>query len=133
MKKRLEKLKAINKEIESIKREMVNADRNREIVADVVTGSTPEYPWIETHFKVLGTSENHGRRLLAKLAKAQREVEAVENWIEQVDSAEMRAILRDYYINGLTHEEIAGIYDVERSTITKRLERFWEARECGSK
>ena len=36
------------------------------------------------------------------------------------------AILRSYYINGLSQEEIGKLLGYDRSTITKKLKRFWK-------
>ena len=50
----------------------------------------------------------------------------IEEWIDTLD-AEIRTIVRMVYINNMEHEEVASELGYERSSITKKLSRFWAA------
>jgi len=67
---------------------------------------------------------------LAKLMRSKekqriRLVTEMEEWIENVDDAEMRAILRYYYRDGMTQEEIGDFMGYARTGIASKLKRFW--------
>lgn len=57
-------------------------------------------------------------KLIKKLAKA-------EKFIESVKDSEMRTILRMYYINGCSQQEIADELSYAQSAISTKLRIFW--------
>lgn len=65
------------------------------------------------------------KRLTATKKKLQKKIIDAEKFIEIQTDSELRTILRSYYINGLSQEEIGKLLGYDRSTITKKLKRFW--------
>ena len=108
----LSKLGSIQKEIELIKKEL-NAI-TEEYVTDKVTGSMVEHPYILTHFKICGYDSGGysskvkrlERKLKCKLDELMDERARIEEYIESIDNATIRMILRLRHINGLKWEQI---------------------------
>lgn len=65
------------------------------------------------------------RKLKRKIERLGRLVVKAEKFIETIDDAEMRTILRQYYINGRTQEAIGKQLGYDDSTISKKLDAFW--------
>ncbi len=69
------------------------------------------------------------QEIIAKIKQKRVElrsaIERIQGFIDQVEDAETRTILQSYYITGMTQEEIAELLHCERSTVSKRLEKFW--------
>ena len=65
------------------------------------------------------------RKLKRKIERLGRLVVKAEKFIETIDDSEMRTILRQYYINGLTQEAIGKKLGYDDSTISKKLDAFW--------
>ena len=63
-------------------------------------------------------------RLARKLIAIQMEREGIEELLDSVDDPEMRVIIRLYYINGLTQEQVAKEVGYSRETIKRRLRKF---------
>ena len=66
------------------------------------------------------------KKLIATKKKLQAKIIEAERFIETQTDSELRTILRSYYINGLSQEEIGKLLGYDRSTITKKLKRFWK-------
>ena len=113
-KEELSKLRSIQKEIDIIRRE-IDAT-TEEYVADKVTGSTTYHPYIFTSFRIEGyDSDGYNgklmrleRRLKRKLEEIMDERERLEEYIESIDNATIRMILRLRYINGLGWNQIGN-------------------------
>jgi DNA-directed RNA polymerase specialized sigma subunit len=58
------------------------------------------------------------RKLIKRLAKA-------EKFIESIEDSEIRTILRMYYINGNSQQEIADELHYTQSAISTKLRAFW--------
>ena len=58
------------------------------------------------------------RKLIKRLAKA-------EKFIESIEDSEIRTILRMYYINGNSQQEIADELHYTQSAISTKLRVFW--------
>lgn len=65
------------------------------------------------------------RKLKRKIERLGRLVVKAEKFIDTIDDSEMRTILRQYYINGLTQEAIGSKLGYDDSTISKKLDAFW--------
>lgn len=108
----LGKLGSIQKEVELIKRELNSI--TEEYVTDKVTGSMVEHPYSLTSFKICGyDSEGYSskvrrlqKRLKRKLDELMDERQRIEEYIESIDNATIRMILRLRHINGLKWEQI---------------------------
>jgi DNA-directed RNA polymerase specialized sigma subunit len=111
-KEELSRLRNMQKEIELIKKELNTI--TEEYVTDKVTGSMVEHPYIFTSFKICGyDSEGYSskvrrleKRLKRKLDELVDERQRIEEYIESIDNATIRMILRLRHINGLKWEQI---------------------------
>ena len=111
---RLEALRSLRRQAQQLQEQL----RNLPAIQDSVRGSMIEYPYIERRVVVSGVDELQGKRLRkqlqTKLEKIQEEIEAMELWLNEVDDAQMRMILRLRYRNGLSWQKVAvamGHYD----------------------
>jgi len=108
----LSRLRSIQKEIELIKKEL--SAITEEYVTDRVTGSMTEHPYILTHFEISGYASGDcsskvkrlERKLKRKLDELMDERARIEEYIESIDNATVRIILRLKHINGLKWEQI---------------------------
>ena len=108
----LGRLRSIQKEIELIKKELTAI--TDEYVTDRVTGSMTEHPYILTHFTISGYASGDcsnkvkrlERKLKRKLDELMDERARIEEYIESIDNATIRMILRLRYINGLKWDQI---------------------------
>lgn len=66
------------------------------------------------------------KRLIATKKKLQRKIIDAEKFIEIQTDSELRTILRSYYINGLSQEEIGKLLGYNQSVISRKLSIFWQ-------
>ncbi len=64
------------------------------------------------------------RQLEAKLKQIEALIDKVEREIEQLSDPEIRAIVRLYYVDELTQDEIADILHYNKATISRKLKHF---------
>lgn len=122
----MEQIKAIPSEIDAIKDTLNNPKMEYVNVyyKDYRTGkgipkSRSEYDYDHMEWNKLK------RKLKRKIERLGRLVVKAEKFIETIDDAEMRTILRQYYINGRTQETIGKQLGYDDSTISKKLDAFW--------
>lgn len=131
LKRSLENVRALKVEIDSIKRSLKQIQPG--FAMDTVSGSSPEFPYTKHKMQIAGYATIEHEKLTEELQKklrhlsrqkriAEKRFEEAENEIDH----EMRAILRDYYINGQSQEKIASRLKYSRSAIAMKLQRFWE-------
>ena len=103
----------------------------------VVNGSMNRFPYAECHFVVGAPSipqttkrEENVRNLLIDLGNKKNEYENLKTdidiAIECIDDMEMRQILQYKYIDEMTDAEIGKELGYDRSTISKKIEKFFE-------
>lgn len=68
------------------------------------------------------------RKIESKRRALVRAVSALEDWLDAVEDPEDRAILRWYYVEGLTQEEIGLRMGYSRSAIQYKVQEFWNRR-----
>lgn len=75
---------------------------------------------------VFDEREIHAREQKIKLRLKQLEsvIKNAEEEIDSVEDPELRSILRLYYIEGETQENIGKILHIERSSVSKKLKKF---------
>lgn len=78
---------------------------------------------VEINEKVVRKRE---RELENKLGEIEQAIKEIENDINKVEDIELREILRLYCINEETHEKIGEIMNMDRSTVSKKLSKFWK-------
>lgn len=58
--------------------------------------------------------------------RIQQEIAFLEGFLDQVEDPQTRDILRLYYVNGLTQEQIAEELGYTRETISRKIRDFWQ-------
>lgn len=102
----------------------------------VVKGSMRGFPYAECHFvvgapDVKTTDERHKKvmDLVVQLSQKKKEYEDfeldIDMAIENIVDLEMRQIFQYKYIERMTDTEIGKILGYDRSTISKKLDRFF--------
>lgn len=85
--------------------------------------SGPSNPTEKTALRIIALKE----RLRAKQEKMMNELSAIDSWLETVEDSEIRAIIREHYINGnswnVTNFKVYKYYDYFYSR--KRVMRYF--------
>ena len=103
----------------------------------VVKGSAKNFPYTEKTFVFSGSdvksdeARQHRLRELLVLLQEKRNnfIELgieVAFAIEEIDDIEMRQIIENKFINGMTDQQIGDIIGVERSVVSRKLTNFFE-------
>jgi hypothetical protein len=103
----------------------------------VVKGSMRNFPFAECHFVVsapdVKSDEERNikiKNLVIKLGEMKKEYEKMELdidiEIEKIEDIEIRQIIQSKYIEGMTDSMIGDELGYDRSTISKRIEKFFE-------
>ena len=110
--------------------------KKRTVVQTNVKGSSPDFPYIEQHFRIQGTTftvkdDSHLRyeekALAQRKARAEEVKHQVDEWLLTVP-IRMQRIIRYRYLEGMTWEQVAAQMG-RRATgdsVRKELERFFE-------
>lgn len=103
----------------------------------VVKGSMNRFPYAECHF-VVGAPDVRGNEerykkvqsLIIELGNKKKEYEdfqlEIDYAIEEIEDIEIRQILQNKYIDHMTDSEIGKSMGYDRSTISKKIDRFFE-------
>lgn len=125
--KDLEQLRALRKEIESLEYSLKHPRPSLVTISykDYKTGKgIPKtdvgYDDGEDEFNRLSMILKKKRKELAERAAE------IEAWIDAIEDMEMRAIIRYYYSEGLSQEEVAERMFYDRRTIGRKLKNFWK-------
>lgn len=121
----LEKIRALKKEIESLEATEPTPTLVPIFYKDYKTGKG--IPKSDVGFDDGSEQVNELRKKIN--AKRRQLIEAVtrlEDFLDGIEDPEERSILRWYYVEGLTQEEIARRMNYSRSLIQFRISRFWE-------
>ena len=104
----LEQIGSLRAEIKNLVSEIDRAEKT--MAVDTVIGSRTSCPWDPHPILIKGIdtakANRFATRLNRKCQELQDQLAEVENWIESLEDAEMRTIIRLYYRNGLTDEQI---------------------------
>ena len=127
-KKRLKALKALIKEAEHLESEY------QDIICvpkELVSDSYKDYRHGHEQVKTLiGYGDPKYTELREKVhAKRLRivaEISEIEDWMNGVEDAEIRDILRQLYVYGKTQAEIADELGYTRSAIAMKIKAFWD-------
>lgn len=81
----------------------------------------------------LDDGEQSALDLATKIARKIRErealISAMEDWIERIDNPVDRSIIRYYYVEGLSQQEIGDRTGYAQSSISRILSALWESVE----
>lgn len=103
----------------------------------VVMASMQDYPYARTHIVLSGSDvkkddarQEKIRQLLITLNERKEIFLSIElevgKAVESINDTEMRTIIEDCYVKGMTHKEIADELGYTSSAITKKINRFLE-------
>ena len=123
----MEQLRSIPEEIKAIEQTLKN----------------PRIEWVNVYYKDYRTGKGIPKsrterdydhqewrklkhKLQRKIEKLKSLIVEAEFFLTEIDDSEMRTILRSYYINGKTQDGIAKALHCDRSTISRKIDRFWE-------
>lgn len=70
-------------------------------------------------------AEDLATKILRKVTERERLILAMEDWIEAVPDPVERAILRLYYVEGLSQQEIGERVGYSQSGVSRILRNFW--------
>ena len=123
-----ELVKETEKEIQKLNR------KKKTVIQTNVTGSMHEFPYVEQHFKVQGTTftvkDDSSLRYEEKIleqqkARAEQVKLQVEEWMLTVPSR-MQRIIRYRYLEGMTWEQVAAKMGrkATENSVKKEFERF---------
>lgn len=125
-KEQLEQIKGLKSEIKCIQDDL----RNLPMIKDSVTGSMVEHPYIKRTMVITGIDESKGERLRKRLERRLGDLQEMllemEDWLDTVPDAEMRAILRLKFRNGMKDREIADELGYSRAGIAMKIKRFFD-------
>ena len=133
----MEKYTRLENEINRVNRKL-NYYANNPIGGShgVVKGSMGGFPYAERHFvvgapDVKSNEERHKKvmNLVMELSKKKKEYENlkldIDIAIEEIEDEEIRQIIQCKYIDKLTDSKIGAMLGYDRSTISKKLDRFF--------
>lgn len=122
----IKQLKALRREAEGLKYSIDHA--KPEIVTDYYkdyrTGRGIPKSLVGVDFDRKGISRSRERRLKRKLDEISKLIETIEREIEAIGDPDMRTILRMYYIEERSQEEVADVMHCDRTTVSKRLKKL---------
>ena len=67
------------------------------------------------------------------VAKLKRKLAAAEKFIASIEDSEIRTILRMYYINGNSQQEIGDAMRYSQAAISSKLNAFWLTHQAAAK
>ena len=131
----IKQLKALRREAEGLKYSIDHA--KPEIVTDYYkdykTGRGIPKSLVGVDFDRKGISSRE-RRLKRKLDEISKLIEAIEKEIEAIGDPDMRPILRMYYIEERSQEEVGFALGYDKATISRKIKAFHEIRnKCNKK
>ena len=65
------------------------------------------------------------KRLLSRRRRLMKKLQAAESFIETIEDSEMRTILRMYYINGCSQQDIGDVLHYSQTAISAKIRMFW--------
>ena len=124
----LKQLKALRREAEGLKYSIDHA--KPEIVTDYYkdykTGRGVPKSLLGLAFDEKGISSRE-RRLKRKLDEISRLIEAIEKDIEAIDDPDTRTILRMYYVEERSQEEVGSALGYDKATISRKIKAFYKS------
>lgn len=133
-KRELSELKNLNKEIEFLKKQILNISVEPEFTTDTVKGSLIDYPYTQHSIKIHGIDlsaydkkvERLRRQYQRKLDELMDKAAEINEYIASVPDSEVRMILQCKYVNGLTWEEIEEATGINERTARRKFRKWWD-------
>lgn len=132
-KARLEKLRALKQELETLEKRYLTMPSFEEVgdtAGDYRTGT-------KRIIKLYGVSNDRykelGEIIEKKSKKLAEEIIELERFLDNVEDSNMRDILRMYYAEGMTFEEVGDIKGYSPSSIFYKIKDFFNENSKNSK
>ena len=124
----MEQIRALNQELETIREKYIRTP------AEEVGDTYGDYRTGKKIVKVMhGYSTVKRDRLRDKMRRKEEQIRIalmeMEDFLDTISNAEIRDIFRLYYAVGMSLEEIGDRKGYDRSTIGKKIDRFWNRLE----
>ena len=133
IKKELENIRHLDAEIKACQMALEKLELNTVTVSDKVKASNPVFPYQQISVSVSGDTSTletrmekakQKRILMDIIDKRNATMTRLINDINQVEDPEIRTILIQHYVNGLTYEEIGQMMNLERSSVCKKIKKI---------
>ena len=132
---KLEQYRALVAEVEVLEaRQRKTAAKKPDIVTDTVRGSSPYFPYTSHTISITGEDTRHNATLMriqrarsARMAKANRLLADIEEFLAELEDAKLRRIIEVHYIDGKTWRQTATIVygsPQYEDAARKRVKRF---------
>lgn len=127
VKRAIEEMKIARLQVESIEQTLENITPG--YAKDRVTGSSPQFPYTAHSITVEGYNNIEREKLVKDLEKKRvewyRKIRRAERSMREVEP-EMQDILRRYYENGQTMEQIGEAIGYSKGRISQKIKDFFE-------
>ncbi|MEG2521269.1 MAG: sigma factor-like helix-turn-helix DNA-binding protein [Anaerovoracaceae bacterium] len=122
----LESIRSLRNELVSLQQEYINPKRTEVNIFYKDYKNGHPVPKVDSGIDCGEAEQKRLAKLIAQKTKVlQSRILKTEQWIDSIDDPEMRGIIRMYYEQGLTQEEIGNLLNIDRSVISRRLKSFF--------
>lgn len=128
----LEQLRALKQEIETLTQEYIHLPEER------VTDTYGDYSTGRRKVKQMYTDRKKGgaaleEKIRAKADRLTEKVREMETWLDGIEDSEVRDMLRLYYVAGMTLREIGERKGYDRTSVRKKMNRWWSKHSHNSR
>lgn len=127
IKRALEEMKFARLQVGSIEQSLENMVPG--YAKDTVKGSSPEFPYTAHSIVIEGNNDLEYRKLMENLNRKRAEwyhkIRLAERAMREVEP-EIQDILRRYYENGQTMEEIGKVTGYTKGRVSQKIKEFFE-------
>ncbi len=121
-KEKLESYRSKRKELQELEYKISHLnDTGDGIGSDVILDYRKGYPQPQA---IVGVDWSRVDRYRNRLAKLKAECAEVEEFVEGIEDSMTRRIFRMYYIEGASQERVARSVGMERSSVSKKIDKF---------
>lgn len=128
--KEFEQLRGLIFEIESLAEKYLTPDERIEVIFynDYRTGKAKPKVDVGSDFGAAAKERIEARLKVARERRLEM-IEEMEEFLDSVDDATMRTILRYYYRDGMTQDAIGEMIGYSREGIRWKIDNFWRKQE----
>lgn len=134
----LESYRSKKAEIEELKNILINGFGGDSMIGiDTILDYRSGYPVPQAIMGVdwgkVNRTSRRRRKYEKKIEILEKECEDVEQFIDEIPDSLTRRIFRMYFIENMTQKEISKIIHIERSAISRRIDKFFNLETRGSR
>lgn len=124
----LKQYRHLGREIASLEKQLQTRQPGADVVTDIVKGSMPEYPYVETSVKITGLNQRTVERLQRRYHRLRAERENIEKLIDGISDSYIRNIISLRYVQGESWDTVAANSGKNTSPdgVRKALERYFK-------